>query len=235
MSMTTDKFIQQIAPIAIRQAAKHGNKLFPSVCIAQGAQESGWGTTKRMIEANALFGVKVGESAWKFGTAWDGAAYKTGTTEYYDGVNPTKITDYFRKYLSIEKSVEDYMDMLCHCQRYKKAVNCKTPEESMRAIAAAGYATGPNYAEHVIAIINDSKYNLKQYDKQPDIKKVDYFVKITAKPSLFLRSSYSTASIPVLPKGLPEGMILKITHECEGWGKVGDIDGWVSLEYTKKI
>lgn len=235
MSMTTDKFIQQIAPIAVRQAAKHGNKLFPSVCIAQGAQESGWGTSKRMIEANALFGVKVGESAWRFGTAWEGAAYKTGTTEYYDGVNPTAITDWFRQYNSVEKCIEDYMDMLCHCQRYKKAVNCKTPEESMRAIAAAGYATGPSYADHVIAIINDNKYNLKQYDRQPDIKKVDYMVKITAKPSLILRSSYTQSSAPLLKQGLPTGMVLKITHECDRWGKVGDIEGWVCLEYTKKI
>lgn len=156
------RFINMIAPIAQRQAAKHGGQLYPSVCIAQAAQESGWGTTARMLHANALFGVKVGKSAYKFGTAWDGSAYKTGTTEYYDGKNPTKITDWFRAYSSIEAATEDYMDMLCHCQRYKKALNCKSPEESIRAIVAGGYATGPEYAEHIITIIN--KQHLKQYD-----------------------------------------------------------------------
>ncbi len=155
------RFIDMIAPIAQRQAAKHGGQLYPSVCIAQAAQESGWGTTARMLHANALFGVKVGKSAYKFGTAWDGSAYKTGTTEYYDG-NKIRLVDWFRAYSSIEAATEDYMDMLCHCQRYKKALNCKSPEESIRAIVAGGYATGPEYAEHVITIIKN--HHLKQYD-----------------------------------------------------------------------
>ena len=155
-------FIAMMAPIAQRQAKKHGNKLYPSVCIAQAAHESGWGTSKKMIQANALYGVKVGKSAYKFGTAWDGSAYKTGTKEYYDGKNATKITDFFRAYSSIEAAPEDYMDMLCHCQRYSKALNCATPEQSIRAIVAGGYATGPDYAAHIMNTIR--AHNLTQYD-----------------------------------------------------------------------
>lgn len=157
-------FINLVAPIAVRQAAKHDNKLFPSVTIAQAAWESGWGTSSKMVRANALYGVKVGKSAWKFGTAWKGAAYKTGTTEYYDGKNPTKIVDFFRAYDSIEDATEDYMDMLCHCQRYKAALNCKTPEQSIKAIRAGGYATGPEYDAHIMVVI--SSCNLQIYDKQ---------------------------------------------------------------------
>ena len=126
-------FINMVAPIAVAQAAKHANALFPSVTIAQAAHESGWGTSAKMVKANALYGIKVGKSAWKFGTAWKGAAYKTGTTEYYDGKNPTKIVDWFRAYDNITDATEDYMDMLCHCQRYKKALNRKTPLESLTA------------------------------------------------------------------------------------------------------
>ena len=155
-------FIDTIAPIAQRQTEKHGGKLFASVCIAQAAHESGWGTSGKMIRANAVYGIKVGKSAYKFGTAWDGSAYKTGTTEYYDGKNATKIVDWFRAYSSLEASTEDYMDMLCHCQRYKKALNCRTPEESIRAIVDGGYATGPEYAEHIIATIK--AHNLTKYD-----------------------------------------------------------------------
>ena len=160
-------FINMMAPIAVEQAAKHDNKLFASVTIAQAAWESGWGTSSKMVRANALFGIKVGKSAYKFGTAWKGAAYKTGTTEYYDGKNPTKIVDYFRAYDSIEDATEDYMDMLCHCQRYKAALNCATPEESIKAIRKGGYATGPEYDQHVITVINSC--NLKVYDKQGHI------------------------------------------------------------------
>ena len=155
-------FLNMIAPIAVRQASKHNGQLFASVTIAQAAHESGWGSSTKMVNANALFGVKVGKSAYKFGTAWKGAAYKTGTTEYYDGVNPTKITDYFRAYDSIEDATEDYMDMLCHCSRYKNSLNRSTPEESIRAIVAGGYATGPQYANSIISII--SSCNLKIFD-----------------------------------------------------------------------
>lgn len=157
-------FINMVAPIAVRQAAKHNNALFPSVTIAQAAHESGWGTSAKMVKANALYGVKVGKSAWKFGTAWKGAAYKTGTTEYYDGVHATKITDWFRQYDSIEDATEDYMDMLCHCQRYKQALNRNTPAQSITAIVAGGYATGPEYASRIISIIQSC--NLTIYDKQ---------------------------------------------------------------------
>ena len=158
------EFINMLAPIAVEQAAKHNHMLFPSVTIAQAAHESGWGTSTKMVKANALYGIKVGRSAWKFGTAWNGAAYKTGTTEYYDGKNPTKIVDYFRAYSSIANATEDYMDMLCHCQRYKGALNCKTPEQSIKAIRAGGYATGPEYDSRIISIINSC--NLKIYDSQ---------------------------------------------------------------------
>ena len=157
-------FINMVAPIAVSQAARHEHQLFPSVTIAQAAWESGWGTSSKMVKANALYGVKVGKSAYKFGTAWKGAAYKTGTTEYYDGKNATKIVDWFRAYDNIVDATEDYMDMLCHCARYKKALNCKTPEESIRAIRAGGYATGPEYDDHIITVINSC--NLKIYDKQ---------------------------------------------------------------------
>lgn len=155
-------FLKQIVPIAQAQAKKHNNQIFVSVCIAQACHESGWGTSAKMVNAKAVFGIKVGKSAYKFGKAWKGAAYKTGTTEYYDGKNATKIVDWFRAYDSLEDSTEDYFDMLCHCNRYKPALNCATPEDCIRAIVKGGYATGPAYAEHIIELIN--LYNLKQYD-----------------------------------------------------------------------
>ena len=157
-------FLNLVSPIAVRQAEKHNYMLYPSVTIAQAAHESGWGSSAKMVNANALLGVKVGKSAWKFGTAWKGAAYKTGTTEYYDGVNPKRIVDWFRAYDSIEDATEDYMDMLCHCQRYKAALNRATPAESIMAIVAGGYATGPDYASHILSIIRTC--NLQVFDSQ---------------------------------------------------------------------
>lgn len=158
-----DAFLRIIVPIAQRQAKKHNNQIFASVCIAQAIHESGFGTSKRMVEANALFGIKVGKSAYKFGTAWKGAYYNSKTTEYYDGVNPSRIFDNFRAYSSVEDAVEDYFDLLCTAKRYKPALNKSTPEECIKAIIAGGYATGPSYVNAIIRLIN--QYNLKQYDK----------------------------------------------------------------------
>lgn len=156
-------FLNMIIPIAQRQAKKHNNQIYASVCIAQAIQESGWGTSAKMVNANALFGVKVGKSAWKFGTAWKGKAYKTGTHEYYNGSkSPTYIQDYFREYDNVEDATEDYFDMLCHCQRYKPALNRSNPADCIKAIVAGGYSTGPEYAENIIGIIKS--HNLAWYD-----------------------------------------------------------------------
>ena len=157
-------FLNMIIPIAIEQAKKHDMKIYPSVCIAQAIHESGWGTSQKMVRANALFGIKVGNSAWKFGTAWKGKAYKTGTTEYYDGKNPTKIVDFFRAYDSVADATEDYFDMLCHCKRYKGALNQPTPQKCIEGIIAGGYATGPEYVSAIKKLLADKTYNLTQYD-----------------------------------------------------------------------
>jgi hypothetical protein len=69
-------FIETITPMAIRQCKAHGDKIFASVCIAQACHESGYGTSKKMADANAVFGIKVGKSAYMFGSAWKGKAYK---------------------------------------------------------------------------------------------------------------------------------------------------------------
>lgn len=158
-----NKFLTDITPIAQGQAAKHGNKIFASVCVAQAAHESGFGTSAKMVKANALFGVKVGKSAYKFGNAWNGEAYKTGTKEYYDGKNPTKIVDWFRAYDTVEDAVEDYMDLLCTAKRYKGALNQPNPAKCIEGIIKGGYATGPNYVDHIMDLIN--KYDLTRVDR----------------------------------------------------------------------
>ena len=156
-------FIDMIAPLAIEQAKKHNNQLFPSVTIAQAGHETGWGTSQLMMRYNAPYGFKVGNSAYHFGTAWKGASYNAKTTEYYGGsLSPTVIRDNFRAYDSLMDATEDYMDLLCHASRYKGALNRKTPEESIAAIVAGGYATGPSYSNKIIEIIRT--HNLKKYD-----------------------------------------------------------------------
>ena len=155
-------FINTIAPIAQEQAKKHGNKIYASICIAQACCESAFGTSPKMVRANAVFGIKVGKSKYHFGTAWKDKAYSTKTKECYDGKNYTNIVDMFRAYDSLEDSVEDYFDLLCTASRYKHALNQPTPKACIEGIQKAPYATSPTYVNTIMNIVN--KYNLTQYD-----------------------------------------------------------------------
>lgn len=161
-SAQVTEFLNKMIPIAKAQAKKHDGKLFPSVCIAQACCESSYGTSPKMIRANASYGIKVGKNKVHFGKAWKDKAYSTTTKECYDGKTYQNITDLFRAYDSVEDATEDYMDMLCSCSRYAKALNCDSPRASIYGIKNGGYATAPNYVTTIMNIIR--KYNLTQYD-----------------------------------------------------------------------
>lgn len=154
-------FIRQIAPLAVAEYQK-GKKILPSVCIAQACCESAYGTSPKMVRANAVFGIKVGKAKYHFGAAWKDKAYSTKTKECYDGRTYTNITDMFRAYDSIADSVTDYYDMLCHCSRYKAAVGARDYRSTVTAIKNGGYATDPEYINTICSII--SRYHLTQYD-----------------------------------------------------------------------
>ena len=159
-------FINLMAPIAVRQAAKHDNKIYPSVCIAQAAVESAFGTTQKMKNANAVFGIKVGTAKYHFGTAWKDKSYSTKTHEVRNGKYQVE-TDDFRAYDSLEEATEDYFDLLCTASRYKSALNAPDYKACIRAIAPS-YATAEqlnhSYSNSVIKIIEN--YNLTRYDPE---------------------------------------------------------------------
>ena len=153
--MNKQQFLNLVAPLVVAENERRGKPLFSSVVIAQAICESGWGTSQKMMKANAIFGIKAGSS-------WKGKVYSTKTSECYDGVNYTTITDLFRAYNNLEESVKDYFNLILNLDRYKKAVNCKTPLECITEIKKGGYATSPTYINTIMAIIKDN--NLTQYD-----------------------------------------------------------------------
>lgn len=155
-------FIALIAPLAIEICNSRQKKVLPSVCIAQACCESAYGTSQKMIKANAVFGIKVGKSKVHFGTAWNDKAYSTKTKECYDGKIYTTITDMFRAYDSIRNAVEDYYDMLGSCSRYAGCIGVTDYIAAITAIKNGGYATSPTYVQTITSIIK--KYNLTQYD-----------------------------------------------------------------------
>lgn len=153
--MKKSEFISTIAPIVIAENKKRGNPLFSSVVIAQAICESGWGQSKIMMKANAIFGIKATSS-------WKGKVYNAQTQECYDGKTYTNISACFRAYNSLEESIADYFDLITKLERYRKACIAESPLECITAIKNGGYATSLTYINTIMSIINSN--NLTKYD-----------------------------------------------------------------------
>lgn len=155
LSSTKQNHINKMIHATLQTYKSHG--LFPSLTIAQSAQESGWGPTSGLAKnGNAMFGIKADKS-------WTGKVYRSKTKEVYNG-NTVTITDGFRAYSDINEGIIDRANFLAKNTRYSNAgvFTAKTPEEQARALQRAGYATDPNYANSLIKLINSS--NLKRFD-----------------------------------------------------------------------
>ena len=134
--------------------AKEGHKLYgvpASVSMAQAILESGWG---KKAPGNNLFGIKAD-------TSWKGKTINFPTHEIIRGVRVYQ-TCRFRAYDSFGDSMKDHAAFLVKNERYKSAFECGTGCEFAKAIAEAGYATDPAYADLLVAIITHN--NLEQYD-----------------------------------------------------------------------
>ena len=151
-----NEFIKTVGAAALKEAQERkasGKKwILPGICVSQGACECAWGTSKAMVNANGLFGFKVG-SGTKFGNAWKGASYNTKTKEFYGEY--VTISDNFRAYDNIQDAITDYMDLLCGASRYKNAVNNTNALSTITAIKNGGYATSPTYINTIMSIYNN--------------------------------------------------------------------------------
>ncbi|CAJ4423605.1 hypothetical protein GPZ74_16735 [Burkholderia pseudomallei] len=144
-------FIAAIAPAA--QACAKRTGVPASVTVAQAALESSWG---RRAPGMNLFGIKADLS-------WQGLVTEQVTHEVVNGKS-IEITARFRAYDGWQGSIDDHADFLRSNPRYHSAFDCKNGPDFARAIARAGYATDPLYADKLIAIM--STRNLGMLDIQ---------------------------------------------------------------------
>ena len=166
-SMSTNKFIQTLGPIAQKDAEKSG--VLASVTMAQAILESGWGKSELAQKANNLFGMKTSLSGntWN-GSAWDGKSkYTKRTAEYNKNNKKYYITASFRKYPSIEKSIADHSAYLTHAKsgssfRYKGLTATNSYRKQLTIIRKGGYATSKTYVNDLCKIIE--RYNLDDWD-----------------------------------------------------------------------
>lgn len=134
-------FIAAIAPAA--QACAKRTGVPASVTVAQAALESSWG---RRAPGMNLFGIKADAS-------WHGAVTSQVTHEVVNGETVT-ITARFRAYSDWQGSIDDHAAFLTGNPRYRPAFTFKDGPNFARAIAKAGYATDPLYADKLIAIMS---------------------------------------------------------------------------------
>lgn len=147
-----EKYIKSVKGVAIAESIISG--IPPSIKIAQSIVETGWG---KSAPANNYFGVK---SAGK----WSGPSTNQATTEYFGSW--TNQVSSFRAYVSRNHSFIDHSIFLHENDRYDNLfdLNFLDYKAWANTIKADGYATGPNYANTLIDVIE--KNNLHEIDKQ---------------------------------------------------------------------
>lgn len=151
------EFIKSIEEEAQKSYKEYG--VLPSITISQAILESGWGQSELTKDSNNLFGIKAGEG-------WNGESVEVMTTENYSD----KISARFRKYNSLDDSIEDHAKFLKENQRYTEhgLFNGKDYKEQAQALEDAGYSTKKNeqgeaiYADMLIDLIE--RYDLYLVD-----------------------------------------------------------------------
>jgi len=144
-----ESFARDLWPHAQRAAERLN--VSPEAVLAQAALETGWG--KHVMpgrggsNSHNLFGIKAGNG-------WSGPTATRQTIEFVDGI-PHQELARFRAYDDIEKTFEDYVEFLSSNPRYAAVQNHgKDIDGFAGALAAAGYATDPAYAEKIARVAN---------------------------------------------------------------------------------
>jgi flagellum-specific peptidoglycan hydrolase FlgJ len=125
-------------------AAQQAGAKFPEIVAAQFALESAYGT--KMSGANNPFGQKASASE----------AGSTVATQEFVGGKMTKTTASFKNYISLTKAFEE------HVERWDDEVaDAATLEDAAAALAKAGYATDPDYAKKLVAVMRSNGVDTK--------------------------------------------------------------------------
>ncbi|UTF60810.1 flagellar assembly peptidoglycan hydrolase FlgJ [Gilvimarinus sp. DA14] len=142
-----DNFVQSIKPYANWAAEVLG--VDAKALMAQAALETGWGKhVLRDPQGNSsfnLFNIKASGG-------WQGDVVSHNTTEYENNTPYTEKAE-FRRYNSLFESFSDFVDLM-RKPRYREALAAgKDGAMFAEQLQRAGYATDPDYAEKIQAIM----------------------------------------------------------------------------------
>ncbi len=150
--MNPSEFIMRLTTAAVASAKATG--VPASITIAQAALESAWGESGLARNGNNLFGIKA-DSLWR------GQTLTLNTKEFIKG-QWVVVPALWRKYPSWQASMEDHAAFLRRNPRYKACFLCTTASAFAKALLQAGYATDPEYANKLIALMD--KHQLQALD-----------------------------------------------------------------------
>lgn len=143
-----NEFIEAIAPIAMELGVKYS--VFPSVIIANAAQETGWGNSSLTRDCNNMGGVKAYDD-------WSGPLSSISSPSSEDSA-------YYRGYESVNAAIEDKL-LVLQAKIYTPIREAKTPQDALK-FHETGYAGSPSKDTEVGIILNYAPNNLSQYDVQ---------------------------------------------------------------------
>lgn len=192
-AVDTAAYLSVNAPRAQRETAMYG--VPTSVALAQSILESGWGGSTLATQANAYFGIKCNSST----TPYAIGCYAITTTEFNPDGTTYQVVASFRSYASVDNSFLDHGYFLSHSSRYAAAFAYEqNPDQFIREVAKAGYATSPAYPNSVISIM--VKYNLYAFDlthdPNPTVADAGGFVALS--PTRYVDTRYT---LPVAANG----------------------------------
>lgn len=136
-----EEFVKLLAPAAIASMKAFG--VPARFTVTQAALESGWGKSGLAVQALNLFGVKADAS-------WDGPVMTMNTKEFIDG-KEVQVSARWRKYARLQDCLDDHSRFFHQNPRYAACFEATTSEDFARAVAAARYATDPDYAKKLLA------------------------------------------------------------------------------------
>lgn len=151
--MKPDDFIAAVSGAA--RASMAVTQIPASFSIAQAALESGWGSSKTAANANNLFNIKADPS-------WRGPTWQMASTEHINGKD-VLVPARWRRYADWQACFDDRAKFFSGNPRYSACFKAVGGEAWALAVAAAGYATDPSYADKIIATMRAR--NLHQFDK----------------------------------------------------------------------
>lgn len=168
--MTPKQFVTTYLPFANETQEKTG--ISAVAILAQAALESGWG---KAAPGNMFFGVKDTDGL-------NGNEQLLTTTEYSQrsdlhfpeiiSITPVlrdgkkyfkyRVKDYFRRYDTPEQSFTDHANFFLKNPRYADALKVRGDTDAfIDAIAKAGYATAPDYAQLLKSVAHTIERNME--------------------------------------------------------------------------